>query len=66
MISINNQLAVKEAVESNFETFEKHGVREFMELTIEALPTMTKNNFVDLESTKAAIIYELLSKCHEK
>lgn len=66
LISINNQLAVKEAVESNFETFEKHGVREFMELTIEALPTMTKNNFVDLESTKAAIIYELLSKCHEK
>lgn len=66
LISIDNQLAVKEAVESNFEAFEEHGVREFMELTIEALPTMTKKNLVDLESTKAAIIYELLSKCHEK
>lgn len=66
LISIDNQRAVKDVVESNFKAFEEHSVREFMELAIEALPLMTKKNLVDLESTKAAIIYELLSKCHEK
>lgn len=66
LIAIDNQQAVKDAVESNFEAFEEQGVREFMELALEALPETTKKNLVDLESTQAAIIYELLSKCHEK
>lgn len=66
LIAIDNQQAFKEAVESNFEAFEEQGVKEFMELALEALPQSTRKNLVDLESTQAAIIYELLSKCHEK
>lgn len=37
-----------------------------MELALEALPETTKKNLVNLESTQAAIIYELLRICHEK
>lgn len=66
LIAIDNQQAVKEAVESNFEAFEEQGMRKFMELALEALPETTKSNLVNLDSTQAAIIYELLSKCHEK
>lgn len=66
LIAIDNQQAVKEAVESNFEAFDEQGVKEFMRLAFETLPETTKKNLVDLESTQAAIIYELLSKCHEK
>ena len=66
LIAIDNQQVVKDAVESNFEAFKKQSVRKFMELSLEALPETTKKNLVDLESTQAAIIYELLSKCHEK
>lgn len=66
LITIDNQQAVKEAVESNFEAFDEQGVKKFMELTLESLPQTTRMNLVDLESTQAAIIYELLSKCHEK
>lgn len=66
LIAIDNQQAVKEAVESNFEAFDEQGVKEFMELALDALPETTQKNLVDLESTQAAIIYELLSKCHEK
>jgi RIO-like serine/threonine protein kinase len=66
LIAIDNQQAVKDAVESNFEAFEEQGVREFMELALEAMPETTKKNLVDLEAIQAAIIYELLSKCHEK
>lgn len=66
LIAIDNQQAVKDAVESNFEAFEEQGVREFMELALEALPETTKKNLVNLELTQAAIIYELLRKCHEK
>lgn len=66
LIAIDNQNAVKDAVERNFEAFEEQGVKEFMERALKALPETTKKNLVDLESTQAAIIYELLSKCHEK
>lgn len=66
LIAVDNQQAVKEAVERNFEAFEKQGVKEFMEGVFSSLPETTKKNLVDLESTQAAIIYELLSKCHEK
>jgi hypothetical protein len=66
LISIDNQQAVKGAVERNFESFEEQGVNEFMEQTLASLPETTQKNLVDLESTQAAIIYELLSKCHEK
>lgn len=61
-----NQQAVKEAVECNFEAFDEQGVQPFMEQTIASLPEATKKNLVELEATQAAIIYELLSKCHEK
>ena len=66
LIAIDNQQAVKDAVEQNFEVFEKQGVVDFMKLTLEILPEATKKNLVNLESIQAAIIYELLSKCHEK
>lgn len=66
LIAIDNQQVVKNTVESNFEAFEEQGVREFIGLALEALPDMTKRNLVDLESTQAALIYELLIKCHEK
>jgi hypothetical protein len=66
LIAIDNQQAVKEAVERNFEAFEEQGVKEFMEKVFASLPETTQKNLVDLESTQAAIIYELLSKCHEK
>lgn len=66
LIAIDNQQAVKKAVESNFEAFEAQGVRVFMEMALGALPVTTKKNLVDLESIQAAIIYELLSKYHEK
>lgn len=66
LIAIDNQQAVKDAVERNFEGFEKQGVKEFMEQALASLSETTKKNLVDLESTQAAIIYELVSKCHEK
>lgn len=66
LIAIDNQQAVKKAVEINFKAFEEQGVREFIDLALESLPDMTKKNLVDEESGQAAIIYELLSKCHEK
>lgn len=66
LIAIDNQQAVKDAVERNFESFEEQGVKEFMEQALASLPETTQKNLVDLESTQAAIIYELLSKCHEK
>lgn len=66
LIAIDNQQAVKDAVEKNFAAFEEQGVREFMELAIEALPKTTKDNLLNFESIQAAIIYELLKKCHEK
>lgn len=66
LIAIDNQQAVKEAVERNFEAFEEQGVKEFMEKVFASLPETTQKNLVNLESTQAAIIYELLSKCHEK
>lgn len=66
LIAIDNQQAVKDSVERNFESFEEQGVKEFMEQALASLPATTQKNFVDLESTQAAIIYELLSKYHEK
>lgn len=66
LIAIDNQQAVKEAVKRNFEAFEEQGVKKFMEKVFASLPETTQKNLVDLESTQAAIIYELLSKCHEK
>lgn len=66
LIAIGNQQAVKNAVEHNFEAFEEQGAKGFMEQALVSLPGTTKKNLVDLESTQAAIIYELLSKCHEK
>ena len=66
LIAIDNQQTVKDAVERNFESFEEQGVKEFMERVIASLPETTQKNLVNLESTQAAIIYELLSKCHEK
>lgn len=66
LIAIDNQQAVKEAVERNFESFEEQGVKVFMEEALASLSETTQKNLVDLESAQAAIIYELLSKCHEK
>jgi len=66
LIAIDNQQAIKDTVECNFETFEEQGVQSFMEQAILSLPEVTKKNLVDLDATQAAIIYELLSKCHEK
>lgn len=66
LIAIDNQQAVKEAVECNFESFVEQGVKEFMGQALASLPEATQRNLVDLESAQAAIIYELLSKCHEK
>lgn len=66
LIALDNQKAFKDAVESKFHVFEKIGAIDFMEQTIAHLPDSTKKNIVDLESIQAAIIYELLSKCHEK
>ncbi len=66
LIAIDNQQAVKDTVERNFEAFEEQGAKEFMEQALASLSETTKKNLVDLESTQAAIIYELLSKCHEK
>ncbi|QZA78689.1 DUF4297 domain-containing protein [Deefgea tanakiae] len=66
LIAIDNHQAVKDTVERNFEAFEEQGATWFMKKAFESLPETTKNNLVDLESIQAAIIYELLSKCHEK
>lgn len=66
LVAIANQKSVKDAVERNFELFEKQGVTDFIEQTLVFLPETTRKNLGDSESTQAAIIYELLSKCHEK
>ena len=66
LISIDNQQVVKDTVERNFEAFEEQGAIDFLEQVLSDLPESTKKNLVDLESTQAAIIYELLSKCYEK
>lgn len=66
LIALDNQQAVKDAVESNFKAFEEQGMRDFMELALKALHKTTIRNLLNLESTQAAIIYELLIKYHEK
>lgn len=66
LIAINNQQVVRSAVVRNFELFEEQDAKEFISKTLEALPEATKNSLANLESVQAAIIYELLSKCHEK
>lgn len=66
LIAIDTQQAVKGVVEGNFEAFEEQGVKEFMVIALAALNPTTQKNLVNFESTQAAIIYELLSKYHEK
>ena len=66
LIAIEIQQAVKSSVERNFEVFQKQGAKEFMEQTLSSLSETSKKNLVDLESTQAAVIYELLNKCHDK
>ncbi len=66
LIAIDNQQAVKYAVEQNFESFKEHGVKEFMAQVLMCLTQTNQKNLGDSESIQAAIIYELLSKCHEK
>ena len=66
LIGIDIQQSVKDAVERNFEVFKEQGVKAFMEKSQLSLHETTKKNLVDLETTQAAIIYELLCNCHEK
>lgn len=66
LIALNNQQAVRETVESNFSVFEEQGAVPLIEAVLCSLPESVKKNLVDLESSQAAAIYELLSKCHEK
>ncbi len=66
LIAIDQQQAVKNVVERTFESFKKQGVNEFMEQALASLPKASQKFFVDLESIQAAIIYELLRKCHEE
>jgi hypothetical protein len=66
LIALDNQQAVKMAVESNFSVFEDQGAVPLIEAVLKTLPESVKWNLVDSESSQAAIIYELLSKCHEK
>lgn len=66
LIAMDNQQAVKAAVENYFSIFEEFGAVVLIETVIEALPENVKKNLIDLESVQAAVIYELLLKCHEK
>lgn len=66
LIALDNQQAVKEAVKSNFSVFDEQGIAPLVEAALHSLPESVKRNLVDLESAQAAIIYELISKCHEK
>lgn len=66
LIAIDNQQVVRNAVEPNVDAFESQGIKAFMEQALLSLSETTKKNFVDLESTQAAIIYELLSNYYEK
>lgn len=66
LIALDNQQAVKEAVENNIPVFDEDGAASLIEAALEALPENVKKNLIDLESSQAAIIYELISKCHEK
>ncbi|KER86155.1 DUF4297 domain-containing protein [Xanthomonas arboricola] len=66
LVVIDNQKNIRAAVESNFEEFEGQGVKKFLELALGALPEQPKTDIADFESIQAAIIYELLSKIHEK
>lgn len=66
LIAIDNQQAVKTAVENNFSIFDEHGAEFLIKAAWEALPESVKKNLIDLESAHAAIIYELISKYHDK
>lgn len=66
LVAIENQQAVRNSVECNFHLFDDQGVKDFMNQTLASLPEITLSNLIDLESAQAAIIYELLCKCHEK
>ncbi|RGE40291.1 DUF4297 domain-containing protein [Comamonas testosteroni] len=66
LIAIENQKAVKDAVQRNIQLFEEHGAKDFIEKALLSMPEAIRKNFFDLESAQAAIIYELLSKCYEK
>lgn len=66
LIALDNQQAVRQAVESNFSVFEDQGAVPLIESVLNSLPESAKKNLVNVESSQAAIIYELLSKCYEK
>lgn len=66
LIAMDNQQAVKKAVENNFSIFDEHGAASLIKAALETLPESVKQNLIDLESAQAAIIYELISKCHDK
>lgn len=66
LFAMDKQQAVKMAVENNFSVFDEHGAVSLIEAALEALPENMKKNLIDLESAQAAIIYELISTCHEK
>lgn len=66
LVACENQRAVKSAVEDNFSVFEQQGAVPLIEAALNALSEDDKKAFIDAESLKAAIIYELLSKCYEK
>jgi hypothetical protein len=66
LIALDNQQAVKKAVENKFPVFVEHGAISLIDAALEALPDNTKKNLIDLESAQAAIIYELISKHHEQ
>lgn len=66
LIAMDNQQAVKKAVENNFSVFDEYGAAPLITAALETLPESVKQNLIDLESAQAAIIYELISKCHEK
>jgi hypothetical protein len=66
LVAIDNQQAVKDKVNRNFDVFIDQGVKAFMEKTLLSLSETTKKNLFDMESIQAAIIYELLSIYHEK
>lgn len=66
LIAMDNQQSVKTVVESNFSVFTEQGAVSLIEVALKELPENVKRNLIDLESAQAAIIYELISKCHEK
>ncbi|PIT50437.1 hypothetical protein BHC48_06985 [Snodgrassella communis] len=64
--TVNNKNEIVKVIDNNFQIFENHSFKDFIEATLNDLPQTIKNNFTDRTELLAAITYELINKIYEE